>query len=342
MGRGDKRKGRGAGTTSSAELERVGRMLEEREGISGITSVERALRSASEAGDRLDLLLDLANLCQRRGLEGATGYIEEATTLLDEIPAEECPGRCLRIAGARYRARDILGAEKVAGRGLRSGTGTPSGTRGALFKLLGQTSSARGDHAEAVDRYGEAEACFRRSKNPYQMCDAILRGVRSSLAGAGILKSVTSVDFHSDPLPEGDPAVIGNCMDRIGKGCGILRAGAKRSTRLSRLLGGTIFDDRNTTLLRQFLLLKCSMEYITGEEEGARATSRAIIALGRHRKRTDYHVEGVLIRARLLDRKGRTAEAESMLEEWIAKKDVLPSSAVGSLKATLRLVGGKG
>ncbi len=311
---------------------------------SGPGKLKSMMEKVEEADNPLDRArygIAIASAYARgKGKRQSEKWLLKTADMIAELPAKE-RGAFHFKAGAIYiKLNDLKEAEYTIKKGLRTVLADDTTMRGSLTKLLGQIHFQKGKYGKAEENFNRAKILFKRTGSLFQLADSMLWEVKSLLARSGILKKAMAVSFlDTGRACRKDISSLDDCITRIREALLILGGRTRKTGLLSRLLGREIFDERNVSLRRQLLVLRCSLEWLGGYSKYAMETAGDIIILGKKTRHTDIVLEGTIIKARILAYLRRKKEAREILEELMRKKGISDGPKRKALSYTLSLMG---
>jgi len=342
--RGDLKKKAGgeSGSFVTDEMfERVAKRIEITDrGPGKLKSMMEKAEQADSLHDRVRIGMAIASVYARSdGKREAEKWLLKTADMIAGLPADEITLFNFKAGVIYIELNDMKRAERSAREGLKTVSTEDTTMRGSLNKLLGQIHFRKGNYGKAEEKFNRAKILFRRTGSLFQLADSMLWEVKSILARSGILTKAMKVSFlDKERASRKTRSALDDCITRIREALVILGSSTRKTGMLSRLLGREIFDERNVSLWRQLLVLRCSLEWLGAYAEYAMETAGDIILLGKKTRNTDIRLEGSIIKARILAQLKRKKEGRAILEELMKKKGIQEGPKKKVLSYTLRLI----
>ena len=306
----------------------------------GPGKLKTMMEKADDPQERVRIGMAIASAYARdNGKKEAEKWLLKTSDMINELPSDLRATFHFKAGVIYIKLNYIKEAEHSTREGLRTVSMDDNTMRGSLGKLLGQIHFRKGSYGKAEEKFNRAKTFFRRTGSLFQLADSMLWEVKSILARSGTFKKAMTVSFLDTDRPSRKiRSVLDDCITRIREALLILRGSSRKIGALSRLLGREIFDERNLSLWRQLLVLRCSLEWLGSYTEYALETASDIITLGKKTRNADMLIEGSIIKARILAQLKRKKEAREILEELMKKKGIQDGPKRNALSYTLSLM----
>ena len=304
----------------------------------------RKEKDATGSDERTKLRMNIsAQYLKEEQWDAARKWLSLARgTVRDREESERVPF-LLKLGAAYLKMGDTQEAVTIVKEGLRIAGSEEREMLGALYKMLGQIYLRRERFEKSEDRFNRAKLFFQRSQVLFQMADCMLWEVKAILGGRGLLKEAMTTSFwERKPLKKRNRPVLDDCISRIREALLTLRDITRKTGLLSRLLGRDIFDPRLISLWRQFLVMRCALEWIGSYDDFALDTCGDLIRLGEDVKKENIVLEGTMIKARILARRGKSEKALELIKELKRQRHLPRGAARDTLRRTMEMVKGGG